>query len=218
MVLRQPGGNLLDRIDLRKGADGKFNLTLPPLPQLVAFLDDNGSYSFLCYQVTVRTIPPSSTAPTASVGSAMAAIGNKLYLFSGRGGVDMAPIEDEGGVWQYHTDDAGWSLLKPADPSAPFPSGRSYHAMASNSEDEIYVHAGCPEKGHLSDLWSSNVSTRTWTALPNAPEPARGGTSLTYGVGKLYRMSGFDRSKEQGGSIDVLDLESKIWITPSFPG
>ncbi|KAH7309045.1 kelch repeat protein [Stachybotrys elegans] len=167
--------------------------------------------------VTVKTLDAPSVAPTPRVGSAATSIQDAMYLFSGRGGVSMGPMEEDGALWKYSSSTSQWSLVAPADPSAPFPKGRSYHVMASNGVDEVFVHAGCPEKGRLSDLWSFNVASRAWTKLPDAPEPARGGTSLAHHRGKLYRMNGFDGKDEQGGSLDVFDTHARAWTTLSFP-
>lgn len=167
--------------------------------------------------LAVATTPEAPTeAPTPRVGSASAVLKGALYLFSGRGGVAMAPVEEKGALWRYAPDQSLWSLVAPADPAAPYPAGRSYHAMASDGRETIYVHAGCPEKGRLSDLWAFNVVSKTWTELPAAPAPARGGTSIAVSGGKLYRMNGFDGKTEQGGAIDVFDLATRAWSTISF--
>jgi Galactose oxidase, central domain len=144
----------------------------------------------------------------------MAVLKDALYLFSGRGGLAMMPIEENGALWRYTPAQSLWKLVKPADPSVPYPAGRSYHAMVSDGHNSIYVHAGCPEHGRLSDLWLFNVESETWTALPAAPPPARGGTSIALSDGKLYRMSGFDGKNEQGGAIDVFDLATRAWSSP----
>lgn len=128
----------------------------------------------------------------------------------------MMPIEENGAVWCYTPSQSLWKLIEPADSSASYPAGRSYHTMASDGHDKIYVHAGCPEKGRLSDLWSFSVESRTWTELPAAPSPARGGASIAFCGGKLYRMNGFDGKCEQGGAIDAYDLGTRTWSTTSF--
>lgn len=129
----------------------------------------------------------------------------------------MAPIEEAGSVWVFDTNDGTWSQVKPSDPQAPYPAGRSYHTITSNGKDTIYVQAGCPEKGRLRDLWAFNISTRQWRELAPAPEPERGGTSIAYAEGKVYRMNGFDGNTEQGGSLDVFDPENNIWSTITYP-
>ncbi|KAL7625836.1 hypothetical protein AAE478_005059 [Parahypoxylon ruwenzoriense] len=162
------------------------------------------------------TLPAPSEAPSPRVGSTTAALKDALYLFSGRGGLAMMPIEEHGALWRYTPTQSLWNLIKPADPSAPYPAGRSYHTMASDGNTKLYVHAGCPENGRLSDLWSFDVESNTWTKLPAAPPPARGGTSITLSGGKLYRMNGFDGKSEQGGSIDVYDISTRAWSTIPF--
>ena len=158
----------------------------------------------------------SDLAPQPRVGSASAVANGKLYLFSGRGGTDMAPIEEDGTVWSFDPETASWSKIDPADASKAYPPARSYHCATSDGEKSIFFHAGCPSKGRLSDLWAFNISTRAWSQLPDAPAPHRGGTSIAYSNGKLYRMNGFDGTKEQGGSIDIFDLSSKTWSTKTF--
>ncbi|KAF9046948.1 kelch repeat protein [Hymenopellis radicata] len=128
----------------------------------------------------------------------------------------MAPLEEKGAIWRYHTSQGLWDLIEPRDPFASFPVGRSYHCVASDDKDTIFVHAGCPETGRLADLWAFNVRSRTWTELPEAPSPARGGASITVCDGKLYRMNGFDGKAEQGGSLDIFDLGEAVWSSVSY--
>lgn len=157
-----------------------------------------------------------SDAPSPRVGTASAVINHSLYLFSGRGGVDMAPVEESGAVWRYTPSSHIWTKLSPSDSSAPYPLARSYHSSASDNSKTFYVHAGCPESGRLSDLWAFNVEKKEWKQLSEAPAPHRGGTSIAHSNGKLYRMNGFDGTTEVGGSIDVYDIESNKWATKSF--
>ncbi|KAG8156581.1 hypothetical protein KVR01_013532 [Diaporthe batatas] len=162
------------------------------------------------------TLDAPPEAPTPRVGSASAVIKDSLYLFSGRGGIAMAPVEENGAVWRYTPSQSAWKRLEPADPEKPFPAGRSYHAMASDGCDLLFVHAGCPEKGRMQDLWSFRLSSQTWRGLAAAPGPSRGGASLAYLGGKLYRMNGFDGTTEQGGSVDMYDLATDDWSSVAF--
>jgi N-acetylneuraminic acid mutarotase len=104
------------------------------------------------YVAPSHQIKSASTAPMARVGSASAVLDGKMYLFSGRGGTEMAPIDEEGAVWSFDPS-AWWSLTKPADSTKPYPPARSYHCSTSDGKSTFFVHAGCPEKGRLSDLW-----------------------------------------------------------------
>lgn len=156
------------------------------------------------------------TSPPPRVGSASATIEDKIFLFSGRGGESMTPIEELGSFWVFDTTHSSWSLLGPANASDPFPPPRSYHCATSDSSKQIFVHAGCPTTGRLADLWSFNVETRVWTQHAEAPAPPRGGSSIAFSRGKLYRMNGFDGKKEQGGTVDVYSLESDTWDFNAF--
>ncbi|KAI3395484.1 hypothetical protein diail_1270 [Diaporthe ilicicola] len=78
--------------------------------------------------------------PSSRVGHATAVIGNRIFLFGGRGGPDMAPLEEHGRVWVFDTKTHLWSHLDPALPAAGpispafadkrhhYPAARSYHS------------------------------------------------------------------------------------------
>ncbi|KAL4924105.1 Kelch repeat protein [Aspergillus undulatus] len=159
------------------------------------------------------------TTPSPRVGTASTTVNEKIYIFSGRGGTAMTPIEESGAIWVFDTgaETGGeWSQVHPADPAAPYPVGRSYHALTSNGQDKFFLHAGCPEKGRLSDLWAFDIPNRKWTELVPAPGPERGGTSIAYLDGKIYRMNGFDGKTEQGGALDVFDLSVGSWTAIAY--
>jgi len=135
--------------------------------------------------LNVKTISGSDDWPSPRVGSSTTALNGKIYLFSGRGGEDMAPIEENGCLWVLDLSTATWSRIAPKatgnDSNATaktYPQARSYHCMTNDGKDVIYVHAGCPEKGRLSDFWAFKVSTQAWTQLASAPDPPRGGASM----------------------------------------
>lgn len=88
--------------------------------------------------------------------------------------------------------------------------------MTSDGTDTIYLHAGCPEQGRLSDFWAFSISTRKWTQLPPAPAPSRGGTSIAFAEGTVYRMNGFDGQTEQGGCLDSYSPEENVWSSFVF--
>ena len=156
------------------------------------------------------------SAPSPRVGSASTSLGGKLYLFSGRGGTAMTPIDEEGGLWQFDPKKRSWSLLKPTDGNVSVPLPRSYHCMTNDGSETLYVHAGCPQTGRLADLWAYNIVSRTWIQLADAPSPPRGGTSIAFSNGRLFRMNGFDGKTEQGGHIDIFDIPTGRWSTKSY--
>ncbi|KAJ3726743.1 kelch repeat protein [Lentinula raphanica] len=165
--------------------------------------------------ISAVTIPAQddAKAPTPRVGATTTAINDRLYMFSGRGGLAMEPIEEHGALWAYSTSSSTWELIALRDPSAPYPEGRSYHCMTSDGQSTIFIHAGCPATGRLSDLWAFNLEQREWTQLPDGLSGARGGASIAYHSGILYRMHGFDGKKELGGAIDAFDIKTNSWTT-----
>jgi hypothetical protein len=128
----------------------------------------------------------------------------------------MSPLSENGGLWTFTPSTSSWSLITPADPSAPYPEARSYHSATTDGSNKLFVHAGCPASGRLRDFWSFDVRSRVWTELPEAPGPARGGTSLCFAAGKVWRMGGFDGKEEIGGFVDSFDLGSGKWESFGF--
>lgn len=173
-------------------------------------LSEHRRYEIFADAFTLR----SSSAPSARVGAATTELKGKLYMFSGRGGVAVAPIDERGSLWALEPSTDSWSSIAPSSNSYPAP--RSYHCMTNDGQDTIYVHAGCPEKGRLSDLWAFTVSTSEWKQLAAAPDPPRGGPSMAFVDGRIYRMNGFDGEHEQGGSIDVYDIAANSWSSIDF--
>ena len=158
----------------------------------------------------------STSAPSPRVGSASTTLKGKTYLFSGRGGEAMAAIEEKGAFHVLDTQTTEWSTTVPSDSQASYPQARSYHTMTSDNIGTVFLHAGCPEKGRLSDLWSFSTINQQWTQLADAPGPARGGTSIAFIRGKLYRMNGFDGKNEQGFALDVYDVSTNSWSTKTW--
>ncbi|OAA68512.1 kelch repeat protein [Niveomyces insectorum RCEF 264] len=103
--------------------------------------------------------PPLGDVPAPRVGHATAVIGNRIFVFGGRGGPDMAALEERGRVWVFDTKTHTWSYLDPLAPAVPvpiqavpetggatmapaasgttrpiFPASRSYHAAAATDQ------------------------------------------------------------------------------------
>lgn len=210
--------------------------------------------------------PPHSTVPGARVGHVTASIGNRIFMFGGRGGPDMKPLEEGGRVWVFHTRSNDWSYLDPVPAVKggtiiPHPSARSDHCatatdrprdfaqpkpaqptnwrerfvgdtsktgipqapvvgnVAEEAVDEetegygtFFVHGGFLADGErTNDLWAFDVRTRTWTEMPAAPGPARGGTAICISKSRLFRFGGFDGQNEIGGQLDFVHLEVEMF-------
>ncbi|KAL8701099.1 MAG: hypothetical protein Q9201_005090 [Fulgogasparrea decipioides] len=182
-------------------------------------------------EVDYKTVPAAiSTAesgvPAPRVGHTATVVGDRIYVFGGRGGKSMEALQEEGAVWEYDTKFSQWSRLTPVKDS-PFPQARSYHSSASTvhplpsrqdltepahgdvdpeRHGTVFIHGGCTASGRLSDVWGFDVAARTWSPFPDAPGEARGGSSLTLAQDRLYRYGGFDGKAELGGQIDYLQL------------
>ncbi|TWU72420.1 hypothetical protein ED733_002761 [Metarhizium rileyi] len=217
-------------------------------------------------EVAVHAKLQPGDVPAPRVGHATAVIGSRIFLFGGRGGPDMKPLDEAGRVWVYDTRSHTWSHLDPVPAVKggaiiPQPSPRSHHCatatdrprrfpvpassveprkpqtwrqwalgdvsktgipqdpvvgyVAEQAVDEesdgygtFFVHAGCLSNGErTSDLWAFDLHTHTWTELPAAPGPSRGGTAICISKSRLFRFGGFDGEAEIGGQLDFLHLE-----------
>lgn len=127
----------------------------------------------------------------------------------------MDAIDEDGSLWSFSPSTFKWTSIAP-QAGGPSPAARSYHAMTSDGDNTIYLHAGCAAKDRLADFWAFNIESRTWTKLPSAPGAARGGTSIAFADRKVYRIGGFDGETEQGGSLDVYDPEAMAWSSVVF--
>ena len=174
-----------------------------------------------------RSIPANGDdVPPPRVGHTASVIGDRIYIFGGRGGKEMKPLDERGRVWVFDTMLNTWSHIDPVEGSQ-YPDSRSYHASAANEHPlptkppattesvgsaeihaygTLFIHGGCPESGRLADVWSFDIAARFWSRLPDAPGPSRGGPCLAFSRDRLYRFGGFDGEYELGGQIDYLEL------------
>lgn len=86
-------------------------------------------------EVDYQVIPAKATAdegavPSPRVGHTASVVDDRIYVFGGRGGKAMKPLEENGRVWVFDTKMNQWSYLDPAKGS-PYPAARSYHASTS---------------------------------------------------------------------------------------
>ncbi|KAK4335443.1 Kelch repeat protein [Rhodotorula toruloides] len=204
-----------------------------PVDADVHVLDvEDGSLSTLSSATSSSTTSP---WPPARVGAALTSLSTSstslstsstsLYLWGGRGGKDMSALtSDSNSIWKFDTREEKWEVV---ETGGERPEGRSYHSMCAmgrreidedllrflGAQDTLYLHAGCPSTGRLSTLHSLSLSTLSWSALPSAPEPGRGGTVLTALPGGqfLARFGGF-AGYELGG-LDVFNVRRKEWTS-----
>jgi hypothetical protein len=90
-------------------------------------------------QADYRVIPakaqgPSNGVPEKRVGHSAAVIGERIFIFGGRGN-DTNPLEENGRVWIYNTRTDSWTYLDPM-PGTPYPAARSYHSSVAIGKPE----------------------------------------------------------------------------------
>lgn len=159
-----------------------------------------------------KTIPAKSSSkvdgealvPEKRVGHTAAVIGERIFVFGGRGGKDMKPLEEKGRVWIFDTKTDTWSFLDPL-PGTPYPAARSYHASVALDKPE----PGSATKSKLN---------------PGAEEPPPGSIAANAksddeaGYGTLFIHAGCPTS---GRTNDLwgFDVRSRTWKEfPSAPG
>lgn len=146
----------------------------------------------------------------------------------------MGTFTGENGIWEFDVKTQEWREL---ETKGEQPEPRSFHTMCALDvssvrrvlcrdpralisheilvQNKLYLHAGCPSSGRLTQLHSLDLSTLEWTALPSAPEPGRGGTVLTALPSSptssplLARFGGFAGYELDG--LDLFDVGKQEW-------
>ena len=88
--------------------------------------DDEVDYQIIRSKATTND----GAVPCPRVGHTAGVVDDRIYVFGGRGGKAMKPLEENGRVWVFDTKMNQWSYLDPAKDS-PYPAARSYHASTS---------------------------------------------------------------------------------------
>lgn len=170
---------------------------------------------------------PTVSWPSARVGAPLAALGDRAYLWGGRGGPEMVPLstdDDSPGaedLWRYSVAQEQWERLSTTGDK---PCGRSYHCIAAQpglagAADTLWLHSGCPASGRLSSLHSLDLSSLTWRVHPDAPGPGRGGSSIVFTshpLPRLLRWGGFC-GHELGGPLAEYDIAAGTWSEHPCP-
>lgn len=150
-------------------------------------------------------------SPCARVGHASCSIGNKIYIFGGRTGVEM--IETSlGDLHEFDCQNHKWSFIGDNLPNQP--CKRSFHAMCS-LENMIYLFGGCADD-RLNDLYSFDVTKKEWKFLGKDDRiSVRGGPGLTSfynnstGEKCLYLFGGY--CGHELNDCWKFDLSNNVW-------
>jgi len=148
-------------------------------------------------------------APSSRIAHSQAAVGDAVYIFGGRGGVDIGETA-LGDVWKLELVDgvenevrAMWTEITPSA-SSESPEARSFHKMVAVSTD-LYLFGGCGANGRLNDLWKFDTMRKEWTNLGCSHVlKGRGGPNIL--------------SLSTGEEIDTTTTKVKIAIVAGFAG
>ncbi|KAK4241314.1 hypothetical protein C8A03DRAFT_12427 [Achaetomium macrosporum] len=182
--------------------------------------------------------PELPDVPPPRVGHATAVIGHRIFLFGGRGGPEMTPLDEGGRVWVFDTHTRLWSFLDPRPAAAglseeiPRPAPRSYHCAVATSKPDSFTTPPPSSRHQQHRRHHSNAEAwRDW-ALGTTPET---GTPQRPIVGVVAERAvdadadGFGTFIIHGGCVageparvsDVwaFDVRSRVWQRlPDAPG
>ncbi|KAK3325829.1 hypothetical protein B0H66DRAFT_140209 [Apodospora peruviana] len=179
--------------------------------------------------------------PAPRVGHATAVIGHRIFLFGGRGGPDMTPLDEGGRVWVFDTRTHQWTFLDPVYPGSTatvsVPEPRSYHsAVATDKPKDFAPHphhhshhhlhqpslptaAGVGE--HIKHLTNAD-SWRDWArgdsdevGIPQRPMVGAVTERATDvdadGYGTFIIHGGCLASGSRGSDVWAFDVRSRVW-------
>jgi len=157
-----------------------------------------------------KSIPakPESTGgeiPEKRVGHTAAVIGERIFIFGGRGGKEMKPLEENGRVWVYNTRTDTWSYLDPMS-GTPYPAARSYHSSVAI------------EKPEPPNMKSAKIDNALETPAPGAIAEGAQTDEEKGGHGTFFVHAG---CPDSGRTNDLwgFDVRSRTWKEyPSAPG
>ncbi|KAK0390529.1 hypothetical protein NLU13_0033 [Sarocladium strictum] len=169
--------------------------------------------------------PELGDVPEPRVGHASAVIGSRIFIFGGRGGPDMKPLDEAGRVWVFDTRTRGWSYLDPA-PAVQGgaivhrPSPRSYHCATASDRPREFAQPR-PHKPRTWQEWAIGDTSKT--GIPQAPivghvaEDAVDEESAGYGT--FFVHAGCLADGERTNDLWAFDIRTKTWTQlPAGPG
>lgn len=170
--------------------------------------------------------PSASDVPAPRVGHATAVIGSRIFLFGGRGGPDMAPLDEAGRVWVFDTRSRTWTYLDPVpavtdDADVPHPAARSQHCAAATEHPRDLGRPSAPRKPQTWRQWAVGDSSRT--GIPQDPVVGRVAEEAvdqeSDGYGTFLVHAGRLADGERTADLWSFDVASRTWTElPAAPG
>ncbi|KAJ4396476.1 hypothetical protein N0V93_000695 [Gnomoniopsis smithogilvyi] len=169
--------------------------------------------------------------PGPRVGHATAVIGTRIFLFGGRGGPDMAALEEFGRVWVFDTKTNLWSYLDPqlptVEPASPafadkrqhYPGARSYHCAVGVSLPRDFDSKSQGQRQSWAQWAQGDSETRGTPQNPivgSVASNSRDEDEDGYGT---FIIHGGCFTEGRANDVWAFDVRSKVWQElPSAPG
>jgi hypothetical protein len=175
-------------------------------------------------EVATDIKPELGDVPAPRVGHATAVIGSRIFLFGGRGGPDMKPLQEAGRVWVYDTRSHSWSHLDPVPAVkggaiVPQPSPRSHHCATATDRPRDF-----PVPAAASQTWKQwALGDVSKTGIPQDPvvgyvaEQAVDEESDGYGT--MFVHAGSLANDDRASDLWAFDVRTRTWTElPAAPG
>ncbi|KAL2110688.1 hypothetical protein VUR80DRAFT_853 [Thermomyces stellatus] len=168
--------------------------------------------------------PTMRDVPTSRVGHATAVIGSRIFMFGGRGGPDMTPLEENGRVWVFDTRTHTWSYLDPRPAAAGipprFPPARSYHSAAAIDRPRNFAHRRDSRPETWKD-WAMGDSAKV--GIPQAPivgnVAANAVDEEREGYGTFFIHAGCLANGDRASDLWAFNVRARVWSElPAAPG
>ncbi|KAH0492288.1 hypothetical protein TgHK011_007248 [Trichoderma gracile] len=163
--------------------------------------------------------------PPPRVGHATAVIGSRIFLFGGRGGPDMKPLDEGGRVWVFDTRTRLWTYLDPVPAVKggsiiPHPAPRCYHSATATDRPRDFAPPP-PTKPKSWQEWALGDTSKT--GIPQDPIVGNVAESAvdeeTNGYGTFFVHAGCLASGDRTSDLWAFDVHSRMWTElPAAPG
>ncbi|KAH8169406.1 galactose oxidase, central domain-containing protein [Sarocladium implicatum] len=163
--------------------------------------------------------------PSPRVGHASAVIGSRIFIFGGRGGPEMKPLDEAGRVWVFDTRTRGWSYLDPTPAVqggaiVARPSPRSYHCATATDRPRDF---GQPQQRKARTWQEWAVGDTSKTGIPQAPIVGNVAMDAvdeeSEGYGTFFIHAGCLADGERANDLWAFDIRTKTWSQlPAAPG
>lgn len=153
---------------------------------------------------------PEEEVPCPRTKHSMCVQGQELAMFGGLDGKDHV-VDQDSCVWVWNVETCKWRKITTsshASQNAGTPQSRFDHKIFSHS-GHLILHGGQSVEGNLlNDTWFLDLTSDTWSKLPDAPVHS---DSVTFANGTLYAIS--QQPSESFCCIHTLEIGSQVPAT-----